>query len=289
MSALFWYNCVASISIIIAALVVYKKRNLLGLSDWLVFYLFASGLTWIGEFIVLGLFNSYAYKPGVFENIWAENLLGHLILNTTIWPCMAVLVVAYRLGYGWISLITAGILLIEYLFLKAGIYEHHWWRYYMTGLALIINLTILKLWFPLMNKVRHGLPRFTTLYFAAFVIIHLPAPLLLLGGQQYYSSAVTDDMIRSSIIFILSYHLVETFVVMYLFYLDKWFWKVVPFVISCISQIFLASNSILIIQNEWKLTYTLLLYVITLTICLLMEKYTLRPLTKSTFRKFSSS
>lgn len=241
------------------------------------FYLFATSLPWLGEFIVLGLFNSYAYKPGIFANPWLENIVGHLILNSMLWPGAAVLVVGYRLGYGWISLITAAFLLAEYLFLKLGIYEQHWWRYPMTAVTLVIYLTISKKWFPIMNEKRRGLIRFITLYLAAIVIIHLPIPLLLFYGKQYYSVGIAQDMYRSSTIFILFYQMAETLVVMFFFFLEKWFWKLVPYVISLAGQIYLASRNILIIQDNWSLLYSLLLYVITLTLCLLMEKYTLRP------------
>lgn len=277
MSALFWYNCLAAIGVGIAASTIYKKKHLTSVSTWLVFYLFATSLPWLGEFAVLGLFNSYAYKPGVFDNPWAENIVGHLILNSTLWPGVAMLVVGYGLRSGGISLITAAFLLVEYLFLRAGIYEHHWWRYSMTAVTLVTYLMIAKKWFPMMNKNRHGLSRFITLYLAAVVIIHLPLPLLLLYGKQYYHVAYAEDMYRSSTIFILFYHMAEAWVVMHCFFLKKWFWKLVPYVISLGGQIFLASRNILIIQDDWRLIYSLLIYTGTLTICLLMERYTLRP------------
>lgn len=276
MSPLFWYNCLGAIGIAITAFTLYKKKNQTKLSTWLVFYLFATSLTWIGEFIVLGLFNSYAYKPCIFQNNWLENLTGHLILNSTLWPGTAILTVAYGLRYRGVLLITATFLLLEYLFLQWGIYEQHWWRYPMTAAAIILYLAILKKWFPLINNVPHRIIRSITLYFAAFVIIHLPAPLLLLYGKQYYSMNLSLDMFRSSIIFILLYQLAETWVVIFFFCRDKWFWKAVPYATSIAGQIYLANKSILIIQDDWNLHYTLLLYTITLTLCLLMEKYTLK-------------
>lgn len=278
MSALFWFNCLAIIGVATASFTIYKKAHMTELSTWLVFYLFATSITWIGEFIVLGLFNSYAYKPGIFQNVWTENLTGHLILNSTLWPGIALMAVAYRFKYWGISLITTSYLLLEYLFLKLGIYEQHWWRYPMTAAAIIIYLVILKKWFPLMNNTRHGLLRFISLYFAAFVIIHTPAALLLLLGKQYYSVVLPLDMYRSSIIFILFYNLTETLVVMLFLYLDKWFCKLAPYIFSFSGQIFLYSRGILIIQDGWNLAYTLFLYAITLTLCLFMEKYTLQPL-----------
>lgn len=277
MSAVFLFNCLAVVGVGIAAFTIYKKRRLAGLSNWLVFFLFATSLPWIGEFIVLGLFDSYAYKPEVFANPWAENIVGHLILNSTLWPGVGVLVAGYRLGYGWISLISAVFLILEYLFLKTGMYEHHWWRYYMTAIAIFIFLAIAKTWFPLMNEKRYGLTRFITLYFAAFVVIHLPIPLLLLYGKQFYLSDLAADLYRSSTIFIFLYQMVETLAVMGFFLLDRWFWKAVPFVIALGGQVYLADRSILVVGEGWRLSYSLGLYAAALAVCLLMAMYALRP------------
>lgn len=277
MPSLFWYNCLAIAGVGIAAFSIYKKRHLTELSTWIVFYLFATSVTWVGEFTVLGLFNSYAYKPGVFNDPWAENLLGHLILNSTLWPGMAVLVTAYSLGYKWICLLSAGNVLIEYLFVKLGMYEQHWWTYYMTAGAVVLFLVIIKKWFSIMNRERYGLPRFITLYFVACVIIHIPFPLLLLLGKQYYAVDLTQNLYRSSIIFILLYHLVETFIVVAFSYLNRWYWKLVPFVMSFLGQSTLANKGILIFQNGWNLFYTILIYAVSITVCILMEKYTLKP------------
>ena len=106
MSSIFWYCLLAIIGVEVATFTVYKKRDIAKFSTFLVFFLFATCVTWIGEFVVLGLFNSYSYKTGIFTSPWAQNLLGHLILNSTLYPGTAILVAAYSLGYGWISLIT---------------------------------------------------------------------------------------------------------------------------------------------------------------------------------------
>lgn len=275
MSSLFWYNCLTITGVAIAAFTIYKKRRLTELSTWIVFYLFATSITWLGEFTALGLFNSYAYKPGVFTDPWAENLVGHLTLNSTLWPGMAMLVTAYSLGYEWISLISGGFVLTEYLFVKLGIYEQHWWKYYMTASAVFIYLVITKNWFQVLNRERHGLPRFITLYFAVFVIIHFPIPLLLLLGKQYYSVRLVENMFRSSTIFILVYQLVETFMVMAFLSQNSWYWKLAPLVIAFAGQSILVKMHILIFQDEWNLLYTIFIYTISLAICSLMERYTL--------------
>jgi len=122
MASITWYCLIASIGVVMAAFTIYKKRDVAKVSTYLVFYFFATCVTWIGEFTVLGLFNSYAYKPGIYTDPWAENILGHLILNSTFYPGTAIFVAAFSLGYGWISLMTVFYLLIEYWFLKLGLY-----------------------------------------------------------------------------------------------------------------------------------------------------------------------
>jgi len=277
MSNLFWFNCLGVIGVGTAAFSIYKKRGLTELSTWIVFYLFATGITWLGEFTVLGFFDSYAYKPHVFSDSWAENLLGHLILNSTLYPGMAILIVAYSMGYKWISLLSVGNVLIEYFFVKFGMYEQHWWNYYMTGTAVFLVLTIAQKWFSIMNQKRHGLPRFITLYFVSLVIIHISFPVLLLLDKQYYGMALTQNLYRSSIIFILSYHLLEALIVVGFSYLNKWYWKLIPFVISFLGQSILANRGILIFRDGWTLFYTIFIYAISITVCMLVEKYTLQP------------
>ncbi|MCX7749550.1 MAG: hypothetical protein N2645_22045 [Clostridia bacterium] len=281
MSSLMWYICLGSISVIIAAFAVYKNRHLYKVSTQVVFYLFASCLTWIGEFTVLGIFNSYAYKPGMFINPWAENIVGHLILNCTMYPAAAVLMVVYSLRYVGISLIIAFFILAEYLFVKLGIYEQHWWRYYMSVIVIIVFLAISKKWFYKMTRIKDRLTRSIIFYFVAFIIIHLPAPLLLLAGKQQYSLGLivnwVGDMYRASTILIFVYHLLESWMLVYFVcILDKWFWKLLPFAISITGQYVLAKTNILVFQDGWNLLYLNLVYVISLTVFILTEQNTLK-------------
>lgn len=121
MGSLFWYICLPVISLGSAAFVIYRKRNIYKVSTLLVFYLFTASLTWIGEFIVLGLFDAYAYKTGVFVDKWAQNLFGHLLINTTLYPAAAIIMVCYSFRYGWIFSVATAFTLIEYLFVQIGI------------------------------------------------------------------------------------------------------------------------------------------------------------------------
>ncbi|MBK1812767.1 hypothetical protein JHL18_19275 [Clostridium sp. YIM B02505] len=282
MQNIVWFIGLAIIGILSAIYAVYKKKHIYKVTTLLVFYLFAASIAWCGEFLVLGLFNSYAYKTGVFQNVWAQNLLGHLILNTTLYPAAALVMVVFSFHYGWISFVAVFFTAIEYVFVKLRLYEQHWWRYYMTIITVVGILLFDNKWFPKINKKCYGLNRAITFFFVAMIIVHIPAPILLLMGKQYYHIGFVNnffgDLYLSSIIIIFFYHLIEAFLlVLFTCILKKWYWSVLPFIISIMAQCIFAKMGILIIGNGWNLVYTLILYEIFIAIFILIEKHTVRP------------
>ena len=282
MTNLAWYICIAVISVGIAACTIYIKRDSYKVSTFLLFYLFASSMTWIGEFIVLGLFDSYAYKTGLFTDAWAQNLLGHLLLNTTMYPTAAVVMVACSLRYRWISVIVVIFVAIEYFFMKLGMYEQHWWRFYMSVIIVITFALISGKWFSKMNHDGSGSTRTIILYFVAMIIIHTPAPVLLLLGVQHYQSGFIDsffdNMYRTSIFIIFVYHLIEAFIlVVCACILKNRYWKLVALLVSPVALIIFAKAGVLIMEGGWRLSYTIIIYEIFIVIFLLIEKYTLKP------------
>lgn len=279
MASIFWYCIPAIIGVGVTAFTIYHKRDIAKPSTFLVFFLFATSVTWIGEFIVLGLFNSYAYKTGIYISPWAQNILGHLILNSTFYPGTAILAAAFSLGYGWILLITVFYLLVEFWFLKLGIYEHHWWRYYMTGLIIFIYQIFTKIWFSKLNKMQNQFIRISTFYLAGFVILHYPIPILLLLGKQYYNVYWAPDIYLSSTMFIFLYQLVESLIlVFFVSVLKKWYWMLAPFLIAFVGQSTLVYLNILVFQNGWNLFYSMLVYFASIAMFILIEKHSLKGL-----------
>lgn len=277
-----WYCCLAIGSFLPALYVIYKKRKVNSVSTMIVFYLFATGITWVGEFTVLGVFNSYAYKTDLLTSPWAQNLIGHLLLNTTMYPAAAVIMVSYSLRYRWTFVVTAIFVLIEYLFYRLGLYDHHWWKYYMSVITVFLFILISRTWFYKMNQDRRGVTRATVFFFVAMVIIHYPAPvLLLLGKFQYrmdFIDKLVNDLYRTSIIITFIYHLLESFFLVYVAcILKKRIWKVLPFILSPAVQILFVRFNILIIKGEWKLIYTIMIYEFFIALFFLVEKYTLKP------------
>ncbi|WP_147534919.1 hypothetical protein [Bacillus marasmi] len=281
MPNLLWFICLAVIGIVTTACAIYIKRDVYKVSTLLVFFMFTASYTWIGEFVVLGLFDAYAYKTGIFDNIWAQNLLGHLILNTTLYPATAVVMVAFSLRYGWISFVAASFSLTEFVFVKLNLYEQHWWKYYMTPLVVFIFLSLTRKWF---NKMEHGLSgatRSITFFFVALLIIHTPAPILLLMGKQFYQlnwlSDLVGDRYLTSIIIIFFYHLIEALIlVLFICVLKKRFLWIFPVIISISVQYIFLKMDILVLKDGWEFVYTLFMYEAFITLFILVEKFTLK-------------
>jgi hypothetical protein len=281
MSNIIWYICIAVISLGITVYAICMKRDIYKVSTYMVFYLLSSAFPWIGEFIVLGLFNSYAYKTGLFQDPWAQNLLGHLLLNTSMFPATAIVMVAYSFRYGYMALVAVIFVLIEYLFVKLGLYEQHWWRYYMSAINIVAFLLISKKWFSKMNQKPYGITRAITFYFVSVLLIHTSDPILLLLGKQHYHldliNNLVGDFYLSSILLTFIYHLVIC--LLYVFFvciLKKWYWKIAPFIISSTTLLIFAKMKILIIDDDWRLVYYLLMQQICIAIFILVEKFTLK-------------
>lgn len=283
MTAILWYLLLAFIGMTGIGYVFYKKRDAYKVSTLLVFVLSAAGAAWTAEFTILGLFNSYSYRVGVFDDIWAQNLLGHLILNTSVYPAIAIVMVAFSFKYRWIAFSATVLTLIEYLFVKLRIYEQHWWRYYMTFAAVIIFLLVIRKWFEALKQKPYGIARSVTFYFAALVITHIPAPVLLLLGKQYYqmnwANNLFDNFYLVSLIIIYVYHLIESFLlVVCTCILKKWYWRVLPFIISIGVQTLLVRMNVLVTVGSWNLIYTLIIYEAFIAIYILLEKNALKPM-----------
>jgi MFS family permease len=268
---LFWYYGVTIIGLGMFVFTIFKKNNTPMIS--LVFFLTISLLT-VGEFFILIVFDAYAYKPEVFTDIFADSLVGHLLGNLFLWAGAANLVVNFSLGNRWIFLLSGIFMLIETLFLRLGIYEHHWWQTYFTGIAVILSMNIKKYWVSKLDEKPYKFLRYMTFYLFALVFIHVPTHLLLLTGKQHYSFGQIENFYRNSILFGLPYHAGMAFI--YVFFccvLRKKFWQLAPILFFGVSDFILVNMNILIFQDHWNFFYLTIFRTISLAIFVLFKNY----------------
>lgn len=282
MASISYYILLCIIGVAIVAFIIYKERKTYSVSVLLLFCLFATGISWNGEFAVLGLFNSYAYKTGVLADIWAQNLLGHMLLNVSLYPAIALIAAVYCINFYKILFIAAIFTGIEFLFIQLGIYEHHWWKYYMTFIGVVLYLSFLRFWFPRMLQRRYGWTRFFTFFMAAMVMLHFPTPVLTLLGKEHFQlewiNRIFVDMYRSSIVLIYFYHLfVGAFMlVLFVCILKKWYWKLVPFLVTLLVMTTFRLTGVLVLEGGWNLAYSILVDYLFIGLFIMLQKHALK-------------
>lgn len=274
MPSIYWYCSLPIIGIGILIFTMYKKRNFVDLYP---FFSFAAIVGAHGEFIILFLFQSYSYKPGVFTDPWAEQMLGHYLPNVGLWAPTAVMVAAFSLRSIWILLISIAYMTIETIFLKLGLYEQHWWRTYLTGIAVIVFHILSKIWYKELFIRQNRFIRYITLYGTAWGIIHSPIILLILLGKMHYSIGWFANVYRDSTMFNIVYtHYIAATFIFFVCILNKWFWKLIPIILFSLSDIILLKLNILVFKDGWNIFYLILVRTSILVVFILLEKYSLR-------------
>lgn len=223
MKAIYWYCALAVIGAVLTVFIMFRKKNYYEL---LTFFLSAMMTAFTGEMIVLLIFNSYSYYPGVFKDYYAEDIFGHIIPNATLWPATALLVAACSLRCRWIALITAIYTLLDVLYVRLGIYGHNWWRTWMTSIAIFSYCVLMKAWYTQLKNRRHTLLKFITFWLALLVIMKLPVSILLLAGMQHTYVGWFEDSYRDSGIFSVIYNgAVSLCCSIFICVLKGWCWK----------------------------------------------------------------
>ncbi|HEX9060455.1 MAG TPA: hypothetical protein VF941_09770 [Clostridia bacterium] len=274
MPNVFWYYCIMVIGIGLIIFTMYKKKNVI---EYFSFFLSASALAYLCEVIILFVFSSYEYKPGLFSDPIAESIFGHLVCNGFYWGGFSLLVAAFSLRYYWILLISVLFTLTEVLFLKLGIYTHHWWRLYMTGLCTTVFLLFVKKWFSMVKEKKHEFVRYFTFYFTSWLLLLGPSVILLIAGKQHYGIGLVPNMYRDDILFDAPYHLILAFsYIFFVNFLKKFYWKFAPLIFIVLSDFILMKMNILRFQNGWNLFYLAQLRYLCLALYIVLEKHSLR-------------
>ncbi|WP_176560377.1 hypothetical protein [Brevibacillus dissolubilis] len=275
MPNIFWYYGLIVIGAVITGYTIYKMRNI---ADLFTYFLFATAWSWVGEAIVLFVLNAYAYKPGLYTDPFAENIIGHIIANSALWASAALAVMCFQLSYLWIGFISVFFMLIEEVFLKVDVYSHHWWHTYMTGIITFIFMVVMKKCYAIVNEKKYKLPRNMVFWTVAWIIIQTPTSVLMLYGKQFFHVNWVDNIYRDSTLFTgFLYHVCMAFII--LFFLCRKLhpvWYVVPLFTLVASDLFLWKLNILVFYNNWKMSYLVFIRAASLLIIILLEKFTLR-------------
>ncbi len=104
------------------------------------------GMIYVFEYIILILFNSYTYYPRMLQDPYMDSMMGAFISNFLTVPTAGLAMVIYRLRFRWTIVFTCLMAVIEWLFIRLGIYEHHWWRLSYSFVAFIFFFWLVGFW-----------------------------------------------------------------------------------------------------------------------------------------------
>lgn len=179
----------------------------------LVWFLALAGLIYLFEFVILVLFESYTYYPNIIENAYYDSMFGALVSNFCAVPVVGITIITLRLRFLWFIGFALFFIGVEWLFLKLGIYEHHWWRLSYTFVFIIVFFWLSRFW---ANQTVQGSKLFRYLSMVLFCVSlcnTISFLMLLAGTNDFYIgwfSNPTRDSVLVSFLFTVGTGLVLT-------------------------------------------------------------------------------
>lgn len=217
-----WYFLLFGLSLIVLIFTLIKHKDKKRLLQT---YFFISGLAYILDYLVLVILNAYQYKPLLLKSYWLDNIIGAIASQGITIPTAAVVAAGFHFRLAKILMVTLGILGIEWFFLKLDLYEHHWWRIWITGILLPICFYIAKGWYHLLKRPGPFVKFFTMYLTIAVYINTLHFILFMLFSIPTYSIHWFEDPIRDSLavnaLYIFCFIFLFTFIIIYKF---QWRW-----------------------------------------------------------------
>jgi hypothetical protein len=165
----------------------------------LVWFLSLSGMIYVFEFVILVLFDSYAYYPKLIDTPYLDNMFGALVSNFCAVPVTGITIITLRLRFYWFIAFALFFTGVEWLFIRLGIYEHHWWRLSYTFVFITFFFWISRFW---ANKTVDGskLVRYLSMVLFCVSMCDTISYMMLLAGATnfhigWFANPERDDIV----------------------------------------------------------------------------------------------
>lgn len=261
MTSAWWYGAITVMAVVAFLYTLWRvqdRRNLIAL------YAFLSGWTYLAEYPVLVLFSAYQYHPHVLKDEFHDSIVGAIVSDAFSIPVAGVLAAAFDFGWKGSTVLAGLIVGLEALFVRLQIYEHYWWRFWITGIGLLAWFSLAKFVYKrLRTRVTTGL-RFAVL-FCTNLLIQASAVFLLAALLQAYRYEIGwfTDQSRDHVAFSTAYILLLSLVFVTLVMLKvRWLWRVVAILLLTPINWLMAEYGILHMSPRWSLFHFIVLRII---------------------------
>lgn len=165
------------------------------------YYLTVSGMTFSFEMVVLSYFKAYQYMPMLIPNMPSDDSIAGNLFSQFSVSATALLLAVLRLKYYWYLVFAAAYGVIEELFLTLGIYRHHWYRTWMTVLALLLLFWCTVKAYEVWKKPIWRWLRYVFIYFGLVTLHeHTIVWALRIGGVRTFSETLLPDKEQSMVV-----------------------------------------------------------------------------------------
>ncbi|RTE11429.1 hypothetical protein [Paenibacillus whitsoniae] len=200
------------------------------------FYLSLVGLPLYFETFILIFLDAYAYFPKIIQNPkidpYNDVLAGNLFSQFGV-ASSALLLAVRRKPFYWNVIVSFIYAMVEVLFEFLGIYRHHWWKTWMTFIALFLFFVISKWMYAHLTRGVGSIYFYGYLILGMFpicTILFFWGVLDLFGYMRFTTTLFPDHPRISRYGLYLTFTLVNYILVLWGYFQKHWIWKIVTLV-----------------------------------------------------------
>lgn len=274
-----WYLLLTIISGFILVIALYKTKSLYLVTMWL----FWSGISYLFELVVFVFFRSYDYKPHVLSSSFHDSVLGSIPSQGLAVPIAASLVAVFNLSFLPIILIVLTFMGIEELFIKLGIYCHHWWKTLYTGLFLLPVFYISKAWLKAVKNNRsHFIFQITFFLILAPLVVTLTWIYFAVLRQYEFEKAIFEHFDRNNTALNAFYSLWLTGVYVLACQSGRKYGKLGYLLLLAAADFALVQSGMVVYSGDWSIYHFMATHILFLFLSCLLKEHLLPLKNKNT-------
>lgn len=270
-----WYLGLTIISIIVTGFTLWKKKD----PKLIPFYFFLTVIIIYLEYVIMIVFESYTYYPGVLKDPYFDNILGGVVSDFFSVPSAALAIAAFQLNLLWMIVISIIFMIIEFFFVRLNIYQQHWWKTIYTGIGLLIHFTIAKeFWKALSQKPPKTYIRTISLY-ASYHSIHglLTYTLIVAFNLYLFHIGVVSNPSRDHFIFNVLYTTIIGWVAAAIVAFNgKWYYKTFGIIFFYVFDWILIKINVLKLSPSFSLNEFFLIHLLILALIFKLKTYLIK-------------
>ncbi|MCX8131588.1 MAG: hypothetical protein N3I35_16030 [Clostridia bacterium] len=259
MSPTFWTNTIwyvlLGITSVVASILIIRKPDCRKFN--IAFTFTTLGFVYSAESILLGFYGgAYNYYPKISKDAFLDTVMGNHFSQLSICTTLVLLVI-YKSRTIWNFISAVIYYLIEILFLKLGVYQHNWYKAWITLVGLIVLAFLFKKWYyKLLNS-----PKFLTYYFALYFAVvssyGLVRSAFVYGKFRIINYNVFPNVFKDNLILVHIPLFIIINIMIYVYQMKlSWFVKCMVFSGLFLTQFILTKIGVITIRPGWFLTIT---------------------------------